>query len=121
MSEYIERSPNEMHVLLTNNDELRAFELSGFITGAEKGKTMNVSINEVVESYEKQAIDFMLCWNEYLRTRLREKQKLIPKGSSSKSLSRLKRCLADVRNLAGCVFLKIQEMERQKVQEMEQI
>jgi len=96
------------------NPELLELEIEGFLRGKSRGKTMNVSINDVYDGLDKQIMDFRLKWNEFQRHRLREKQKLISPKSSLSDIPALKRYLADLRNIAGCMFLKLQELEKSR-------
>ena len=76
---------------ITINKELKALEIEGFVRGLRKGKTMNVTLDKIVlESLHKQYLDFLKAY-----------------GSQDKD--EMKRTLADLRNVAGCVFLKILE------------
>ncbi len=96
-----------MHKLLQqirDNKELLDLEERGFKRGDEKGKTMNVSVMELVDNLEKQYLDFLKSCQ----------------FSSSFSLTYnregMKKTLADVINNAGCLFLKLVE-EESKVKE----
>jgi len=80
---------------LENCTELHRLEADGFIRGTEKGKTMNVPLWDLEESLRKQYRDWI-------------------KASVDGNVHEMKRTLADLRNLAGCVFLKIQEKEAKK-------
>jgi len=80
------------------NGELMELEQLGFEHGEKQGKTMDVPLEIVVESLYKQIEDFRAAWYNYqVHT---YKQHTIPL---------LKKTLADLRNVAGCVFLKLQE------------
>ena len=78
---------------INENEELKAIELDGFIRGRKKGKTMDVPLSEIVKSLDKQLKDFHKVYDN-AHTRL------IPE---------MKRALGDIRNQAGCVFLKLLE------------
>jgi hypothetical protein len=75
------------------NLELRGIELRGFRKGTIEGKTMNVPLPTLVDSLDKQYADFL-------------------KAHASNSKEEMKKCLGDLRNVAGCVFLKLKEIEK---------
>lgn len=75
------------------NEELRLHEVAGFVRGAEKGKKMNVQFHVVTKSLEKQ-------WKDWQKARLSSDPYVI------------KKALADLRNVAGCAFLILQELEQ---------
>jgi hypothetical protein len=82
-----------MHKLLQqirDNKELLDLEEAGFLRGDKKGKTMGVSESKLYYSLVKQWTDFLNAWN------------------SKDDLAVLK-TLADLRNNAGTLFLKVQE------------
>jgi len=74
--------------------DLKLLEIRGFIRGERKGKTMNVPPVIVFESLQKQWKDlenaFYCCSDN----------------------NELKKCIADLRNVAGCLFLKLLELEK---------
>lgn len=72
------------------NVELETLEMKGFIEGEKKGKTMDVTLAELVDSLVKQKEDFQEAYE-------------------NKQISAMKKALADLRNVAGCVFLKLLE------------
>ena len=85
---------------INTNEELKQLELDGFKRGRKKGKTMDVPLDVVVESVKKQFRDFVRCYRAYGAT-------------PSKNLKNgLKRTIGDLRNTAGCVFLKLIEGEK---------
>ena len=73
--------------------DLKLLEIRGFIRGEEKGKTMDVPLERVFQSLQKQWKDlenaFYCCSDN----------------------NELKKCIADLRNVAGCLFLKLLEKE----------
>ncbi len=82
-----------MHKLLQQiryNSELFQLEDDGFLRGDKKGKTIDVGEGELFCSLVKQWTDFLDAWND------------------KDDLAVLK-TLADLRNNAGTLFLKIQE------------
>lgn len=74
---------------------LKRFETEGFIRGSKKGKTMEVPLANLVESLEKQVMDFQQAYYAYLINQDQE------------NVDDFKQKIADIRNLAGCVFLKL--------------
>jgi len=96
------------------NPELLELEIKGFLRGKRRGKTMKVSIDDIYLSLEKQIIDLKLVWHEYIRSRLKGKQKLVRPNKYLLNIIPMKKCLADIRNVAGCMFLKLQELEKSK-------
>ena len=73
--------------------ELDDLEIQGFIRGDEKGKTMDVPLQALFVSLAKQYND----WVDAYDTRI---------------ISKMKRSIADIRNVAGCVFLKLMEVSK---------
>lgn len=78
---------------LVNNDELNKLELQGFVRGFNKGKTMNVSLDELFNEVNKQYVDFLRAYHA------------LPLST----LAEMKRTIADLRNVAGLFFLKLME------------
>ena len=85
----------ELHKRIRQNRELQQFEIKGFLRGAEKGKTMNVTFEQLVQSLTKQYDDFIHQLVYYYT-------------SAPTDLESLKQKIADVRNVAGCLFLVVQ-------------
>ena len=90
-----------MHKLLKqiqDNKELLALEEAGFLRGDEKGKTMDVLPEVLMRSIMKQHGDLANSYHKYFfNKRYTEARKdLLQK-------------IADIRNVAGCLFLKIVE------------
>lgn len=79
-----------LHCGISENKELKKLEIEGFVRGCEQGKTMNVAFSVVAKSLRKQ-------WNDWVKVRF------------SSDPEKMKRALADLRNVAGCLFLKLQE------------
>jgi hypothetical protein len=96
------KSARRLHERILKNKELKAFEFSGFLRGEMRGKTMDVPLVEVVDSLRKQYKDFDYAWSFYVTM------------GGGKSREGLKRALADIRNNAGCLFLKLVEEEQKK-------
>lgn len=78
---------------ISGNKELKKLEIEGFVKGTKEGKTMNVPILTIIDSLKKQ-------WKDWEKVRF------------SSNPGRMKRALADLRNVAGCLFLKLQEVEK---------
>jgi len=79
------------------NEALLEYELRGFLRGDEKGKTLNVSLDVLKNSLNQQHTQFESTYIDYVL--------------GKKSRGDLMRCVADVRNVAGCIFLKLQEQD----------
>jgi hypothetical protein len=78
---------------------LQNLEINGFIRGENKGKTMDVPLPVIFGSLQKQWKDLEESYlRSALKTHLRRKD-----GED------LKRRIADLRNVAGCLFLKLEE------------
>jgi len=75
---------------IRDNGELQTLEVQGFLRGAERKKTMDVDVNILFESLGKQYRDFVRAYG------INDREDM-------------KRCLADLRNVAGCFFLKLTE------------
>lgn len=82
---------------INENPELKSLEKDGFARGEARGKSMDYPFMSVVLSLHKQIDDV----NEVLDVNLDETN---PDFRTS-----LKKALADLRNVAGCMFLKLQE------------
>lgn len=80
---------------IIHDPDLRVFELKGFARGKQRGKTMSVSLYRMVKSLRKQMEDFAVAY-------------------VNNDLEDMKQCLADIRNVAGCVFVKLKEKEIEK-------
>lgn len=80
--------------------ELKQLEIKGFQRGKKKGKTMSVPLSKIFESLMKQWRDLHTTFFEFYHL-----------YSYGKDSSDVKKCIADLRNVAGCLFLKILEME----------
>jgi hypothetical protein len=81
--------------LIHENKRLENFEKQGFLRGVKKKKTMNVDIFVLFDSLGKQYRDLVRAYG------INDKEDM-------------KRCLADLRNVAGCLFLKVEEQEGKK-------
>lgn len=97
-----EKSVAELRTLqrIWENPALRSLEVLGFKHGSRKGKTMKVNLQTVVNNLYKQVEDFRQAYHGYLRD-----------PDDADLQANLKMKLADLRNVAGCVFLKLQEQE----------
>ena len=82
----------------SKNPELIELEKQGILRGLKRGKTMDVPLEVVVGSLKKQWSDFLATWTGY---------KNLPKTKTT--TEDLKRTLADLRNVAGIIFLKLNE------------
>jgi len=78
------------------NSELQNLEMKGFLRGSDKGKTMNVPLSTLMRGLGKQYADFHIAYINFLKEK-----------KTRESTRELKRSIADVRNAAGCVFLKL--------------
>ena len=78
---------------IRNNKKLQALEKRGFTRGKRKGKTMNAPLGEFYSSLSKQWRDFA---DAYV---------------CCADVGHVMRCLADLRNVAGCLFLKLDGYE----------
>jgi hypothetical protein len=83
--------PIILHYAIVSDPDLRKLELLGFVKGAVKGKTMNVPFTEIVHSLDKQYHDFLRAYGD-------------------DDTEAIFMALADLRNVAGCVFLKLKEI-----------
>lgn len=82
----------ELWKKIHEDHELEELEKEGFHRGSLKGKTMDKPIGPIVDSLKKQWRDFLTAWYE-------------------NDDEKIKRSLADLRNVAGCVFLKLKEKQ----------
>ncbi len=86
----------ELHKKVSTNHELLSFEQDGFARGERKGKSMNIPLRTLFISLQKQNLDLI---ETYLKLDKLDEERT----------QEMKRCLADIRNVAGCCFLKINE------------
>jgi len=93
-----EKTVTDIWNKIENCTELKQLEALGFLRGAKQGKTMDVPLEKVFQSLKKQWHDLVWAYSNYTTV--------------SKDTSELKRCIADLRNVAGCLFLKLLELER---------
>jgi len=79
------------------NDELSKLEQDGFVRGEKRGKTMDVPLQILFGSFEKQHKDWLVAY-------------------TNKNILEMKVALADIRNVAGIIFLKLNEGGNRKCQ-----
>jgi len=91
---------------VTMNGELIDLEKAGFERGEKRGKTMNCDWIVLSRALEKQIADLQYAIDIGL---------IEATSEGLTNLAEIKRCIADVRNVAGCLFLKIQEAEKEAV------
>jgi len=84
----------ELHRKISENEELIGLEMNGFIEGEKRGKTMDVSLEELARSLEKQYRDWRKAYYN--------------KQLWKDGVYQMKKTLADLINVAGCVFIKIE-------------
>lgn len=86
---------NEILRRINENEELHDLELDGFIRGTRAGKTISVTLDVLKNSLRKQVGDWESALVDYIL--------------GNATLDDLKRCIVDIRNVAGCIFLKVCE------------
>ena len=91
-------SAQQLHNTIVDNRELFAYELRGLLRGEERGKTMDVPLMTVLHSLEKQEKDLA--------------ETILNFYAKQADAADLKKCLADIRNVAGLCFIKLQEEEK---------
>jgi len=74
----------------SENPELEELEIQGFVCGLKRGKTMDVPLRTLFRSLEKQHDDWLVAY-------------------VNKNILEMKKALADLRNVAGIMFLKLNE------------
>lgn len=82
---------------IAENKRLSTLEKVGFDIGISRGKTMDVSIEIMNGSVSKQWKDYKWAWENYLRDK------------SELNRQAVETAIANLRNVAGCMFLKIEE------------
>jgi hypothetical protein len=95
----------EMHKLLEqirSDPDLLQLEELGFRRGDERGKTMDVGLDDLYHSLQKQMDDVQETYRDFDIYKHPEARKIVH-GQVLKSL-------ADLRNVAGCLFLKLVEV-----------
>lgn len=92
----------ELLKTINDNDELSSLELDGFIRGIRKGKTLNVNLDMLTHSLRKQMGDYESKRIDYILGKA--------------TIDDLKRCLADIRNVAGCIFITLKPKGPQRWQ-----
>lgn len=73
---------------IKNNKDLNDYELAGLAEGKKRGKRPDVPLKVLNDSLRKQYIDFCRAY-----------------GNDDKE--QMKKCLADLRNVAGIYFLQL--------------
>ena len=84
---------NKIYNKVVGNRQLKQLEIEGFVRGERNGKTVEVALEVLVESLSKQWKDFEDAWEHHRHWK------------NAPDLMKVK--LADLRNNAGCVFLKV--------------
>jgi hypothetical protein len=93
----------KLQQLIESNTKLKTLELDGFVNGVEKGKTMNRNHINIIATITKQYDDFMISCTK--------------QGNPLNDDTLVLKALADLRNVAGLMFLFI---ENPKVFDMEE-
>lgn len=93
--------PADLLKKIQTNVELLRLELKGFRRGEKQGKTMKTDIKTLVASIDKQHHDLRSAYLDYVMNKRLSNLRII------------KRHIADLRNAAGCLFLKILEKEEE--------
>lgn len=91
--------PADLWLIVQSCEELLRYENEGFRKGEAKGKTMNVSLDDLLGSVHKQYDDFLNAYHAYR------------KKPTSFNASDLKQTIADLRNVSALVFLKLKAIE----------
>ena len=89
----------ELKKAVDDNAELKEMQDIGWKKGASKGKSMAVHYVTMMLALEKQMKDLQYLFDVYA---MEEKIPLIID---------IRQAIADVRNVAGCLFLKMQDLE----------
>jgi hypothetical protein len=85
------------------NPELKGYEREGFVHGQEKDKSMaKVTIFELSASLDKQWQDYKVIINPSNK---------YPVQYKLERINDIKQKLADLRNVAACIFIKLQSLE----------
>lgn len=102
---------------IQRNKELRKLEQEGFERGEKRGKKLTVHMHEVWKSFQKQYIDLENAYQQIVN------KQTYPYDSFSKleqaDVDYFKKCIADLRNVAGCLFLKMRDLKA--IQELAEI
>lgn len=98
---------HQLRERIIRNKKLGKLENQGFERGDSRGKTMDVQKQVVMASLYKQVEDVAQAWNRYF-FRV-QATRPYPHNLPLKEKEELERCLADLRNVAGCLFLKLEE------------
>ena len=109
-----ENASRELWLKVTCNIDLVNLEKAGFIHGVEKGKVMDTNIETIYESLVKQMTDLDKV---FIKMLFLEGQPTI----SPEEIYEIKQCIADIRNVAGCLFLKVAEFEKNGLESLDQI
>lgn len=101
-------NPKDLWIQIRDNEELKFLEMAGFMKGSNEGKTVNVPPKEVIKSLNKQIEDYeTACFNFTIAEEIGDF-----KLTKSNTILSLKRALANLRNNAACLFMKLQEAEK---------
>ena len=83
--------------IIRDNEQLQRLEKRGFARGKRKGKTMDVPIGVLWDALAKQWSDLAYAFR-------------------SDDVKEMRRCLADLRNVAGCLFIKLDARKKKREQ-----
>ena len=81
---------------IKNNKELNEYELAGLVEGEKRGKKPNVPLKVLTDALHKQYLDFLKAY-----------------GDDDKEA--MKKTLADLRSVAGILFLKFIHVRKKGV------
>ena len=91
----------KLYYQISQNKDLAGLEKLGFIVGEQRGKTMDGDWMIVCNSLHKQYNDLLKAVSWY--------QNRCKHTTPEADILDIKRKIADLRNVAGCLFLKLQE------------
>lgn len=90
-----EEAANHLFNSIKNDKMLNEYELSGLAEGRKRGKTPDVPLTILNDSLHKQYLDFLKAYGD-------------------DNQEEMKKCLADLRNVAGICFLQLSKRETTK-------
>ncbi|MDH5634443.1 MAG: hypothetical protein OEY30_01310 [Candidatus Bathyarchaeota archaeon] len=101
---HVELAAEQLHSLIITNEELKKLEVDEFV----KGK-MGATLREIVGDLCQQFINVHEAYACFLKAQ--KLTKLSKSIETRKARQQLKHALAQVRNIAGCCFLKLNEQD----------
>jgi hypothetical protein len=102
-----EKEALELYNKIRNNKTLQTLEETGFKLGVARGKSIDVDISVIKNSLQKQYDDFQEAYFRFSTPFFAGSMEPVTREGRELNKQKLEKCIADLRNVAGCLFLKI--------------